>query len=328
MHYRKLNRTDLEVSPICLGTVNYDTALLSKADSKRQLSRFVERGGNFVDTAHVYGMWEPGATSRSEAAIGEWIRETGKRDSLVLATKGAHPEWGRMSVPRVRPRDIEADLEESLRLLGTDHVDLYFLHRDDPAVPVSDIVDCLDRARERGKIRWYGCSNWKLGRIREAAAYAAGKGSPGFVVNQLMLSLADINFHNLPDKTFVLMDRETAEYHAETGLNVMAYMSIAKAYFTRRHQGEKLPESVTSVYGSESNDRIYERARAAVDAGEYTFMDLSLMYLMAETRFPTVPIASFDTPEQLEEGLSCWDKPVPGALLAELGRMKRYVYFG
>ena len=326
MEYRTLNHTDLNVSPICLGTVNYDTSLLSKADSKRQLSQFLDLGGNFVDTAHVYGVWEPGGTSRSEATIGEWIRETKRRDALILATKGAHPEWGKMSIPRVRPKDIEADLEESLRLLGTDYIDLYFLHRDDPDVPVADIVDCLDRARESGKIRWYGCSNWKLARIRKAADYAKKKGSPGFVVNQLMMSLADINFHMLPDKTFVLMDGETADYHAEAGLNAMAYMSIAKAYFTRRHQGERLPESVSSVYGNSSNDRIYERAKAVVDAGEYTFMDLSLLYLMAERRFPTVPIASFDTPEQLIEGLSCWDKPVPEDLLAELGRMKQFVY--
>lgn len=326
MEYRNLNHTDLEVSPICLGTVNYDTTLLSKTDSKRQLSQFVELGGNFVDTAHVYGVWEPGGTSRSEATIGEWFRETGGRDSLILATKGAHPEWGKMSVPRVRPRDIEADLEKSLHLLHTDYIDLYFLHRDDPGIPVSDIVDCLDRARERGKIRWYGCSNWKLGRIREAADYAKRKGAPGFVVNQLMLSLADINFQGLPDKTFVVMDGPTADYHSESGLNAMAYMSIAKAYFTRRHAGERLPESVTSVYGNASNDRIYERTRNSVEAGEYTFMDISLLYLMAERRFPTVPIASFDTPEQLAEGLSCWDKPAPMDLLRELGGMKKYVY--
>ena len=170
-------------------------------------------------------------------------------------------------------------------------------------MPVREIVDCLDAACNTGKIRYYGCSNWKLGRIKEAAAYAKTKGSRGFVVNQLMHSLADINYHRLPDKTFVLMDEETAAYQAETGLNAMAYMSIAKAYFTRRHQGEKLPESVTSVYGNESNERIYARALDAVNAGRHSFMDLSLMYLMAESRFPVIPIASFDTPEQLVEGL-------------------------
>ena len=328
MEYRKLNHTDLMVSPICLGTVNYDTAVLSKADSKRQLSQFIEMGGNFVDTAHIYGAWEPGCTSRSELAIGEWLQETGRRDELVLASKGAHPEWGRMDVPRVSPRHIEKDLDESLGYLGTDFIDLYFLHRDDPEVPVGAIIDCLDEACRQGKIRYYGCSNWKLPRIREAAAYAAAKGSAGFVVNQLMLSLADINFYNLPDKTFVLMDGETMDYQASTGMNAMAYMSIAKAYFTRRHQGEDLPEGVSSVYGSPSNDAIYRKALPTVEGGQYSFMDLSLLYLMAEPRFPTVPIASFDTPAQLVEGMMCCDKPVPSAMLGELGRLKRYVYLG
>lgn len=326
MQYKKLNGTDLQVSPICLGTVNYDSQVLSRDASKRQLSQFVEMGGNFVDTAHVYGVWEPGARSRSELTIGEWIRETGKRDALVLATKGAHPAWGKMDVPRVRPADIAADLEESLRHLRTDRVDVYFLHRDDPKVPVEDIVDCLDDACSQGKIRYYGCSNWTLPRIKEAAAYAKAKGSAGFVVNQLMLSLADINFFNLPDKTFVLMDEETADYQGATGMNAMAYMSIAKGYFARRYMGEALPASVTSVYGNESNDKIYEIARAVVEGGGYTFMDLSFMCLMAEKRFPTIPIASFDTPEQLELGLSCWDKPMPMELIASLMRLKKYVY--
>lgn len=326
MQYKRLNNTDLMVSPICLGTVNYDSAVLSKDASKKQLSQFLDVGGNFVDTAHVYGVWEPGNTSRSEITIGEWIRETGKRDAIVLASKGAHPAWGKMDIPRVGPKDIMKDLEESLRYLRTDYIDLYFLHRDDLNVPVRDIVDCLDAACEQGKILYYGCSNWTLNRVKEAAAYAKAKGSKGFVVNQLMLSLADINFFNLQDKTFVLMDEETAEYQRASGLNAMAYMSIAKAYFTRKYMGEKLPESVLAVYDNESNGKIYERALKSVEKGDYTFMDLSLMYLMSEKRFPTIPIASFDTPSQLVEGLSCWDKPMPQELLDDLRQLKRYVY--
>lgn len=326
MEYKRLNNTDLKVSPICLGTVNYDSAL-SKADSKKQLSQFIDLGGNFIDTAHIYGDWEPGVLCRSEKTIGEWIKETGQRDKVILATKGAHPDWEKMNVPRVWPEDIEKDLNESLGFLNTDYIDLYFLHRDDPNVPVADIIDYLDRAVSEGKIRYYGCSNWKLSRIKDAAAYAKGKGSKGFVVNQLMWSLADVNFHNLPDKTFVLMDRETHDYHRETGLNAMAYMSIAKAYFTRKFSGENLPESVTSVYDSESNSKIYKTAIEAVKNGEYSYVNLSLMYIMAEKGFPSIPIASFDTPEQMIVGLETWDKPVPKQLMENLGKLKKFVYF-
>lgn len=321
----KLNGTDLCVSPICLGTVNYDAGL-TKAESKNQLSQFVDMGGNFIDTAHVYGDWVPGVLCRSERTIGEWIKETGNRHKIVISTKGAHPDWTQMDVPRVTPKDIVKDLNESLTCLNTDYIDLYFLHRDDPAVPVSDILDCLDSAQRQGKIRHYGCSNWSLRRVREAAAYAGQKGIQGFISNQLMWSLADINFDHLPDKTFILMDRDTHDYHARTGMNAMAYMSIAKGYFARRYNGEDLPESVTSVYGSTTNDNIYEMIAGLAAQSGYTCMDLSFMYIMAEEAFPSVPIASFDNPAQMEEGLASWDKPMPRDLIRELAAIKRFVY--
>jgi len=325
MEYIKFNKTDLQVSPICLGTVNYDT-LLSKEESKKQLSQFVDMGGNFIDSAHIYGDWEPPVLCRSEKTIGEWIKETGNRDKVIISTKGAHPDWGHMDIPRVWAKDIKKDLDESLGLLNTDYIDIYFLHRDDPNVPVEQIIDCLDDAVKSGKIRYYGCSNWKLPRIKEAQSYAVEKGSPGFICNQLMWSLADVNFHNLPDKTFILMDKETHDYHTETGMNVMAYMSIAKAYFTRRFAGENLPESVTSVYESSSNDKIYEAATEAVKSGDYSFIDLSFMYIMAERNFPAVPIASFDTPGQLVSGLASWDKNKPRKLIDDLGGYKKFLY--
>lgn len=325
MEFKKFNNTDLLVSPICLGSVNYGSSM-SVADSKRQMDEFLDWGGNFIDTAHVYGDWEEGMTSPSEKAIGEWFSESGKRSSVILVTKGAHPKWTNMSVPRVHASDIAIDVEESLKFLQTDYIDLYFLHRDDRNVPVQEIIDALDNSVKEGKIRYYGCSNWDLDRIKEAAAYATKKGSKGFVTNQLMLSLADINFYNLPDKSFVLMDEETHAYQKETGMNAMAYMSIAKAFFTRKYAGEKLPESVASVYENASNTKIYELAKKVVDSGEYSFMDLSLLYFMAEKNFPLIPIASFDTPEQLQEGLSCWSKPFPKDLLEHLASFKKYVY--
>ena len=321
----KFNGTDLEVAPICLGTVNYDAGL-SIADSKKQLSAYVEKGGNFIDTAHIYGDWNPGVLCRSEKTIGEWIKESGMRDKVIISTKGAHPDWGRMDIPRVKPSDIEKDLNESLQFLNTDYIDLYFLHRDDPKVPVSDIIDFLDSAKQAGKIGYYGCSNWSLERIKEAQEYAKSAGKEGFTVNQIMWSLADVNFEGLPDKTFILMDKAMYDYHAETKMNLMAYMSIAKAYFQRRYTGEDLPSGVTDVYESASNDAIYEKCLPLVKKGEISFMDLSFMYIMAETAFPSVPIASFDNEEQLETGLATWDKPVPADLIAELGKTKKFVY--
>lgn len=323
----KLNFTDIEVSPICLGTVNYGTAM-AKAEAKKQLSDFMDMGGNFIDTAHIYGDWGgPDLLCRSERVIGEWLKESGNRDKIVLATKGSHPDWGKMDISRLHAKDINKDMKESLEYLNTDYIDLYFLHRDDPEVEVSEIIDTLDAAQKAGKIKHYGCSNWSLKRIKEAQEYAKQTGKQGFVVNQLMWSLADINFYNLEDKTFILLDEETLKYHIETGMNVMSYMSIAKAYFQRRYNGENLPASVTDVYQNKSNDEIYNASLELVEKGKYTFMDLSFMYLAEESRFPSVPIASFDNYEQLVTGLEAFRKAAPKELIGKYKKIKNFVYW-
>ena len=106
MEYKKFSNTDLKVSAICLGTVNYGTAM-QEADAKRQMSKFLDMGGNFIDTAHVYGDWEPPVTARSERVIGNWLKETGARSSIVLATKGAHPRMDTMHIPAAVMRKLQ-----------------------------------------------------------------------------------------------------------------------------------------------------------------------------------------------------------------------------
>ncbi len=326
MEYIKFNHTDLNVSPVCLGTVNYGTAM-NEQDAKAQISAYLAAGGNFIDTAHIYGDWGDGPKCISERVIGKWIKENGRRSEFILATKGAHPDWGHMDIPRVNRKCIDNDINESLEYLNTDYIDLYFLHRDDPNTPVAEIMECLDDARKAGKIRYYGCSNWALPRIKEAQAYCKAHGLQGFSCNQLMWSLADVNFYNLADKTFILMDEETRAYHAETGMNVMAYMSIAKGYFARRAAGENLPASVTDVYASPSSDAIYKLAKSVVEQGKYTYMDLSYMYIMAEKLFPSVPIASFDNMDHLNQCLDCLEKSIPEDVIEKFAQLKKFVYW-
>lgn len=317
------NNTELMVSPLCLGTVNYGSTL-SDEESMRQMSDFLELGGNFIDTARIYGAWANRGDALSERIIGRWLKETGNRDKIILATKGAHPHWDSMHIMRVHPEDIEYDLHESLKHLGTDTIDLYFLHRDDPSIPVVEILSCLERARKAGKIRYYGCSNWTLARIQEAQKVAEQEGFQGFTCNQLMWSLADIHFDGLTDKTFVLMDKPTYEYHAETGLNVMAYMSVAKGYFMRRSAGEDLPASVRDVYDNPGNEKIFKHMTEYKNDPLVTPLNLSLSYLMFHP-FPSVPIASFDDKKQLEDAMWCCAHPIDISILKTFGAMKDFV---
>src|ERR1700761_646598 len=124
--------TDLTVSSICLGTGGFGTSI-KQDDAFHMLDTFVELGGSFIDTAHVYGDWEKDVPrSVSERIIGAWMRDRGVRDQIVLATKGAHWHLDKPDVPRLSRRDIDEDLAGSLEALQTDRIDLYWLHRDDP----------------------------------------------------------------------------------------------------------------------------------------------------------------------------------------------------
>ena len=159
------------VSVISLGTggagANYD-----RATAFAMLDAFFEEGGNFVDTAHVYNDWIPGERSRSEKLLGAWMKERRNRSGVLLATKGAHPDLAQMQVGRLSPAEIQADLEESLRFLQVETIDLYWLHRDDPTRPVEEIIDTLEAQVQAGKIRYFGCSNWRLERIQAAQLYS------------------------------------------------------------------------------------------------------------------------------------------------------------
>lgn len=315
----KLASTELMVSPLCLGTVNYGSDM-SVEDSLHQLSHYVQLGGNFIDTARIYGVWAGKGEALSERIIGQWIKESGLRDKIVLATKGAHPDWDRMDKMRVQPHMIAEDLDQSLKHLCTDVIDLYFLHRDDPAVPVIDILQELEKAVKQGKIRYYGCSNWTLARILEAERVAKEEGLTGFVCNQLMWSLADVHFDGLTDKTFVLMDDEMYANHIRTGMGAMAYMSIAKGYFMRRAAGENLPESVRAVYDTAENERIYN----IMIENNADPLTASLTYLTNHP-FASVAIASFDSDQQLEDAMGCYETKYDAKLMDALAKEKKFI---
>src|SRR5690348_5111763 len=156
----RIPRTELDVFPICLGTGEVGTKL-DRQRSFALLDAYVERGGNFLDSAHNYGDWVKDAPrSACEKMIGAWLKERGNRGQIVLATKGAHPLLDGMDLPRGSRQDIIHDLDESLLFLQTDVIDLYWIHKDDQTRPVEEIVETLEEQVRAGKIRTYGASNF------------------------------------------------------------------------------------------------------------------------------------------------------------------------
>ncbi|MDR0449896.1 MAG: aldo/keto reductase [Treponema sp.] len=322
MNYVTLFPGGPEVSKLCLGGGQFG-ARLSREEARGQLDLFFDRGGNFVDTARVYADWIPGGHGASELTIGAWLKDRKLRDRMVISTKGAHPDLKTMHIPRMDPADIRSDLEESLRALGTDYIDLYFLHRDDPSRPAGEILQTLESFRKEGKIRSYGCSNWKLERIEEAGRAAAGLGCEGFVCNQIRWGLADLNTQAISDKTLVVMDKEIYAFHRRTKKAVMAYTSSSGGYFSKRLREQPLSPSARAVYDNEPNRILLEKLRGWEKELGRAAAVLVSAYVMNQD-FPAVPIASFSSAGQLEETLPAADLVLPPELLEEIRSIKRF----
>src|SRR6266481_7114264 len=132
MKTRVIPRTDLTASVISLGVMEFGSAL-DTPSSEKIIETYLDAGGNVLDTAEIYAAWLPNGEHRSETFLGKWLRTRKNRDQLIISTKGAHPRLDRMDKPRMSKPVVEADLNSSLQRLGIDHVDIYWLHRDDPS---------------------------------------------------------------------------------------------------------------------------------------------------------------------------------------------------
>ena len=161
----QLPQTDLTVSRVALGSSMLGSRV-NRSDSFALLDAFVEKGGTLIDTAHVYANWAPGPRNISEKTIGAWLKVTGRRNEMVIASKGGHPEPGEDRISRLSPTEIVGDLDSSLGLLGVERIDLYWLHRDDLNRPVGEMLEVVNEQARLGKIRYFGCSNWRPARIR------------------------------------------------------------------------------------------------------------------------------------------------------------------
>ncbi len=310
MRSTAIPQTDLVPSAICLGSSNFGNGI-APADAFQLLDAYVACGGNFIDTAAVYANWLPGEKNSSEKTIGRWLAANGQRDAIVLASKGAHPELATMQIPRMSPAEIVDDLETSLRNLQTDRIDLYWLHRDDPARPVAEIIDTLHGQVVAGKIRYFACSNWRAERIAAAQAYAAARGITGFVANQMRWSLAQIDPAATGDPTTVAMDEETYTYHRRSGLAAIPYSSQANGYFQKMADGRAVAPNQQKLYGAQENGRRLARVKELAQATGYSVSQIVLAYLTSQP-FVTIPIVGCRSVAQVEDSMQAGDVELTG----------------
>ncbi len=309
-----LPNSDLHVSSLALGTSEFGSRI-DRASAFRLLDQFTAAGGNFIDTANVYGDWVPRTKSSSEKLIGEWLAARGGREHVVLATKGGHPDLARMDRPRLDRRSLRRDVEQSLRHLRTDVIDLYWLHRDDLNRPVGDMLTTLAELRQEGKIRAIGCSNWRVDRIATAQAYAAQAGIPGFIANQMLWNLALLDRSALADPSLVAMDDAMHHYHQTTGLAAIPFSAQAGGLFQKLARGET--SRIRSHYPLSPNQARLARAQALADALGVSLTGIALGYLQSQP-FPTVPIVGCQTPQQLADTLAGADVRLTAAQIAQL----------
>jgi len=219
-------------SAIVLGTGSYGSAIpLDEAFAL--LDAFAAAGGTFLDSAHIYAAWLPEGTGASERTVGAWLAARGLRGRMVVGTKGGHPLLDDMGHSRLRPIDLEQDLDESLTRLALPRIDLYWLHRDDPGIPVDEILGALQAPLRDGRIAAIGASNWSWRRLDEAAACAAKRGWTGFSASQICWSLADFAPEHCFGGGMCGMDAETLDWHGRSRLAQVPYSAQANGFFAK-----------------------------------------------------------------------------------------------
>ena len=312
MQLRKLGRSGPDIAPLVFGG-NVFGWTADEATSFKLLDRFVERGFNAIDTADVYSSWGPGLSGgESETVIGNWLARRGRRDDIVLMTKVA--KWA----PRtgLSAANIEAAVEDSLRRLQTDYLDVYFAHEDDADVPLAETLGAFGKLVEAGKVRTLGASNYSADRLREALAVSQQQGLPRYEVIQPA--------YNLYDRSF---ESELAGVAQEHDLGVVSYFSLASGFLTGKYRSVedlqgRAREGFLAGYFDDRGLKLLDALRTLADEIKATPGQVARAGLRARPTI-TAPIASATSIEQLDELLPAAHLSLPADVLAALDRASR-----
>jgi aryl-alcohol dehydrogenase-like predicted oxidoreductase len=307
MDYRSLGRSAMKVSPLCFGG-NVLGWTVDERTSFALLDAWVEAGFNFVDTADVYSRWVPGHTGgESETVIGRWLAQGGgRRDKVVIATKvgmdkGLSPQW------------ITQAVEDSLRRLQVDCIDLYQAHKDDEATPLEDTLECFARLIKQGKVRAIGASNYGAARLAQALRTSERLGLPRYVSLQPN--------YNLYDRAE--FERELQPLCLREQVGVINYYALAAGFLTGKYRSaddagkSARGGGVVKKYVNERGLRILAALDEAAQALGATPGQVAIAWLMAHAGV-TSPIASATSVQQLQELVAAARLKLDAATLRKL----------
>jgi predicted dehydrogenase/aryl-alcohol dehydrogenase-like predicted oxidoreductase len=283
MLYGTIAGVDLPVSRLILGCDNQQNMPQAAA----MFDDFFERGGNAFDTAHIY------YDGKQERLVGRWIGRRGLRSQVAVIVKGAH-------TPCCTPEYLDEQFRESLDRLQIDYADIYMMHRDNLKVPVDEFVDLLNQHHRAGRIKAFGGSNWTLGRLQEAEAYAAKKGLRKFSCMSNNFSLARMVSPVWPD-CISATDPAFKKWIAESGTSLLAWSSQARGFFTdRAHPDKKEDAELVRCWYSEDNFLRRERAIELARGKGVQPINIALAYVLCQP-FPTFALVG---PRQISETVS------------------------
>ena len=290
---RRLGATDLYIAPLVLGG-NVFGWTADRAASFAVLDAFVAGGGTMIDTADVYSAWVDGHQGgESETMIGEWLKASGKRDDVLIATKvGMLPGEGG---EKLAPARIAAAAEASLKRLGTDRIDLYYAHQDDDSQTQEAVLEAFGKLVDAGKVRVIGASNFHAARLKSAVEAAKTSDLPRYHVLQPE--------YNLVSRT--KFEGELQDYCVTENIGVLPYYGLASGFLTGKYRTKD--DLGQSVRGGRMRELLEGTGKAVLDAMDSvveatgaTHAQVALAWLIAQPGV-TAPIASATSVKQVED---------------------------
>ncbi len=292
MQLRQLGRSDLSIAPLAFGGNVFGWSV-DEQRSFALLDAFVDAGLNLIDTADVYSAWAPGNRGgESETIIGKWLKHSGKRNRVVIATKVA--KW--VEHPGLSPMNIRQAVEGSLKRLQTDHIDLYQAHEDDATVPLSDTLGAFAQLIEEGKVRAIGASNYGADRFAEALEVSKQHNLPRYESLQPEYNLVSRAGY----------ERALEPLIRKEDIGVINYYALASGFLSGKYRSEAdLTKSsarggAVKKYLNGQGLKVLATLDAIAAAHKATTAQIALAWLMARPGI-TAPIASATSVEQLQE---------------------------
>jgi len=318
MIFRQLGSTTLSVSALCLGG-NVFGWTCDEPASFAVLDAFVERGGNFIDTADTYSTWIPGHVGgESEGILGRWMAARGNRDQIIIATKvGQRMGQGETREGLSRQHIINS-VESSLRRLQTDYIDLYQAHIDDQNTPLEETLSTFTELVQQGKVRHLGASNYSASRLKEALEVSEQHGYARYICLQPPYNLANRSVY----------EPELEPFCATHGLGVIPYSALASGFLSGKYQsGQNAPAtpragSVRQRYMNEHGFHVLAQVEQVAREMKATPSQVALAWLLARPSI-TAPIASATSAKQLDELAGAMDVHLAAENIAALDQASK-----